>query len=342
MRRVRSDSTESLGHDSFLDVVANLVGILIILVVLVGTQAGQQIASADTDLEQAEAQLEAKRQTLAGRRRTADSLDRDNAELQARLKQETALAEIASAERDRLQQLVVLAEQEIASRLSAADQERAAAATQLAETTSLQRRLQELERMRFDLESTPVETRVLEHHATPLARTVFNDEIHFRVKDGRIVHVPMEALVDRMTETFRFQIEKLGSVAETTETVGPIEEFRLQYAIRIEEQTVRTDLGPIRRQVPQFVGFVLLPTRPILGEELGVALGDPNSDLQRRLAPLDTTSTTVTVWVYPDSYDQYLQLETWLHEKGFLVASWPLPSDQPIAGGPNGMRSVAQ
>ena len=39
MRRTRRPQTEAPGQDSFLDVVANLVGILIILVMVVGARA---------------------------------------------------------------------------------------------------------------------------------------------------------------------------------------------------------------------------------------------------------------------------------------------------------------
>ena len=35
----KNRSTLELGHDAFLDIVANLVGILIILVVILGTQS---------------------------------------------------------------------------------------------------------------------------------------------------------------------------------------------------------------------------------------------------------------------------------------------------------------
>ena len=98
----------------------------------------------------------------------------------------------------------------------------------------------------------------------------------------------------------------------------------------------------LRREVPEFVGFILLPAREVMGEEVANAINDPNSDLRRRLNRFDAEKTTVTIWVYPDSYEEYLELENWLHQQQFLVASWPLPEGQPIAGGPNGFRSVAQ
>ncbi len=42
-RRRGSSSTEAPGQDSFLDIVANLVGILIILVMVVGARARQAL-----------------------------------------------------------------------------------------------------------------------------------------------------------------------------------------------------------------------------------------------------------------------------------------------------------
>ena len=45
MKRPREDQAEAPGQDSFLDVVANLVGILIILVMVVGAQAGRGLSA---------------------------------------------------------------------------------------------------------------------------------------------------------------------------------------------------------------------------------------------------------------------------------------------------------
>ena len=38
-RRARREQAEAPGHDSFLDVVCNLVGIMVVLVMVVGAQA---------------------------------------------------------------------------------------------------------------------------------------------------------------------------------------------------------------------------------------------------------------------------------------------------------------
>jgi hypothetical protein len=52
--------------------------------------------------------------------------------------------------------------------------------------------------------------------------------------------------------------------------------------------------------------------------------------------------STLTFWVYPDSFELYRELEELAHDAGFQVAARPLPFGVPIAGSPNGTRSAAQ
>lgn len=343
MTRVKHESDEAMGYDSFLDVVANLVGILIILVVVVGAQAGSVMDSQQTETQK---QLTQQRQKLEGElavhRRQAISIEQDTAELEARLQQERLLAERASMQRDQMQTVVLLGEKSLEEKRSQLVDDQSIAADQQFQLDSLTRELDELSYEMQQINAVPQPTAVLEHHCTPLAQTVFNNEIHFRLHQGLLAYVPMDDLVNLMTEQFPYQLEKLKTAPEITDTVGPLDEFRLQYVIRKEERTIPTELGIMRRTVPQFVGFILLPTRQVMGQSIDEAIADPSSILRQRLAGANASETTVTIWVYPDSYNQYLTLENWLHEQGFLVASWPLPANRPISGGPNGMRSSAQ
>lgn len=343
MSRAKREDGEAIGYDSFLDVVANLVGILIILVVVVGAQAGSVMDSQQTESQkQLAEQRERLSSELAVHRRQAISIEQDTVELEARLQQERMLAERASQERDRLQRLVVLGEQALEEQRSRLVDDQSIVADQNFQLASLTRELDEMNYELQQINAVPQPTAVLEHHCTPLAQTVFNREIHFRLHQGLLAYVPMDDLVNQMTEQFPFQLEKLKTAPEITDTVGPIDEFRLQYVIRKEDRAIPTELGVMRRTVPQFVGFILLPTRPVMGQTIEESIGNPQSALQQRIGNANPAETTITIWVYPDSYHQYLTLENWLHERGFLVASWPLPADRPIAGGPNGLRSSAQ
>jgi len=94
------------GQDSFLDIVANLVGILIILVVVVSAQAGSaknKQAQTNVDLEEQITQLE---QDLSRSSDTVAKLQTDNHELEDRIIQENQLA--ASLTDKRHQMLVQL------------------------------------------------------------------------------------------------------------------------------------------------------------------------------------------------------------------------------------------
>ena len=343
MRRIPQDDSEAIGGDSFLDVIANLVGILIILVVVVGAQAGHHLSQRPTEQQQALTQaLEQARRDSSDRKQRAASLERDQLELQARLQQEEALAGLAETERDALQRAVLLAERELDERRSKIESERLARLDQNSRVQELQARLASLTSEADRLRQTPVKTATLTHHATPLARTVFNDEVHFRLSGGLLAPVPLDELLQAMTADFPNHADTLRAGKDVVATVGPLEGFQLQYRLQVREQVARTEFGVARRAVPEFTGFILIPTRLSLGEPSDRAIQAADSELRRRLARRDAAKTTVTIWVYPDSYNQFIELERWLHEQGFLVASWPLPDGQPIAGGPNGMRSVAQ
>ncbi|MFM9115611.1 MAG: hypothetical protein ACKOU6_05560, partial [Planctomycetota bacterium] len=67
-----------------------------------------------------------------------------------------------------------------------------------------------------------------------------------------------------------------------------------------------------------------------------------NSDFLARFERLDPARTTVTVWVYPDSFGYFRTFKKLLFEKGFLTAARPLPDGHPVGGSPDGSRSTAE
>lgn len=76
-RRTSLSQAEAPGQDSFLDVVANLVGVMIILVMVVGTQA-RHVVSEISDGNETETSpapnIAAARQKLATQERAASDL----------------------------------------------------------------------------------------------------------------------------------------------------------------------------------------------------------------------------------------------------------------------------
>ena len=77
------------------------------------------------------------------------------------------------------------------------------------------------------------------------------------------------------------------------------------------------------------------------GPPLSEALRDGSGFLER-LSGHDPNRTTVTVWVYPDSFNEFRALKAELFRRGYLAAGRPMPAGHPIGGSPDGSRSAAQ
>ena len=111
MRRPKHENTADPGHDSFLDIVANIVGILIILVMVTGLRvrdATVQAASADEGLRQEATALD-KEQATAG------SLRRDILTAAAQIQDLTWHRMLRQEERDDLATVVAAWEHKIRS-----------------------------------------------------------------------------------------------------------------------------------------------------------------------------------------------------------------------------------
>src|SRR6056297_559356 len=108
----RKRSTVELGHDSFLDIVANLVGILIILVVVLGTQSQQVIEHVRREMEsdQRDAAVsvatEDQMTQLAAFSMRAASAQADSQRFERRIKQYDHELEIKSRQRGLLLDLL--------------------------------------------------------------------------------------------------------------------------------------------------------------------------------------------------------------------------------------------
>jgi len=343
-RRRRRDDTLP-GHDSFLDIVANLVGILIILVVVVGAQAGAALVPAAPS-ESTTASLQAKTEELAKQLETEKlkslSLNDDRAKLEANIQTEELQVQALRMERQAL--LVELQTQqrqseELLAQQSDVDQRQQKWRLRIAQLE------QELDTRRDQLHllQSNAETRRAQiiHYPTPLAKTVFSEEIHFRIKQGKISYVPLDELIDLMRKEWKIKAEKLKTRDQTTEVVGPIANFHLQYELVAEINPITTELGTYSERHVALKQFSLIPTPDQIGEPVETALGE-DSQFSQRVAALDPRRVTISIWTYPDSYPEFNRIKTFLRQQGFQTAVWPLNRGKLISGGPDGYRSAAQ
>ena len=336
-----TSGTEAPGQDSFLDIVANLVGILIILVMVVGV--GAQDAMLDTvpadgppqpDLKQISTELVAvKDATLA--------VEADIHRLDSEMKRQQLDMDYRRQERDQALLMVTAAEKMIADRRSQLDQEQRAHFDSERELIAARSRLVDLEQGIESARTEADQVSVIEHLPTPMAKTVFGKELHFRLKQGKLTYIPWAEIIARLEHDAPEQLWRLREHSEVTETLGPFGGFWIKYTLRRVERTVTTQAGVSARQGAELDHFVLVPASPNLGEPFAEVLRQ-NSDFRARLAGNSPESTTVTIWTYPDSFEEFRALKKELFRLGYLTACRLLPEDQPIGGSPRGSRSSSQ
>ncbi|TWU59344.1 hypothetical protein Poly51_21320 [Rubripirellula tenax] len=353
----RNRTTIELGHDSFLDIVANLVGILIILVVILGSQSTAVIEEIQEQVRD-ESKLESVVDTEA--ERDDPSLWATDDQL-SRLSQQSMRAAAAQVESNRLEQLV----KQHDAQLSAREQERAmlidllsqarsvwddkkkeldqkiiAAAEKQTELEKIQTELTRLEGERKRLEDQPETVVAVEHLPTPMAKTVFGDEIHLRLRGNLLSVVPVDRLVDEIKADF--ERAAMGArEGKLDGAVGPVRGYVARYVIDKSRGLVGTSGRSQMATRIQLVGMTLEPLSEPHGQSIDKVLTGA-SELDIELAGRDPGNTTITVWVYPDSFGAFRNLKERLYNKGFATAARPLPMDHPISGSPAGSRSSAQ
>lgn len=355
----------SVGQDSFLDIVANLVGVLIILVVVIGAQAKSawenretetQPATQQTPVREIEGHFEQVKRLRTKIRETADTVSKlktDNENLEQQIVNESQLAAEMTDRRHGMLLQMEIVKRDIANRRNQLNAKQQATALLENQKAKLAFELREIERETLAIQTSyqqPVKE-TIDHYPNPIAETVFSQEVHFRLAGGKLSYVPMDELIDLMKNEWKAKAEKLKQSDGTRETVGPIGNYHMQYELEAYS-TPASRNSPASRTV-RFKRFLISPINRSAGETIDDALAtgtDRSGQVSRSsssqwasvLRRYKPKSTTVSIWVYPDSYAEHARLKKWLHENEFKMASWPLSAGKMISGGPEGFRTSAQ
>lgn len=333
MARVRKEEQE-FGSESFLDVVANVVGILIILVMVVGMRIQKSSAEAveaevpNVDLSAAKSEA---RQLGGELDQLSSQLAQSTRELEQLASQQLDLAALGADRRRELDQHRRALD--LQSRRQFDEQQRLAAAEHLAS---------QLERDLASAESSKQKI-TIESYPTPLSRTVDGKEQHFQLRGGRIAPIPLDELLVKLKADAQSQFWKLKDLPEATATVGPLDGFRLRYTFQRVDVPLEDQIAGRRMvsSMAQLSQWTLIPSDNLLGETIEEALL-PQSEFHRALAKHRGRATTVTLWTYPDSFNEFRRLKKELYQLGLPIAGRPLPADTPIGGSPHGSKSAAQ
>jgi hypothetical protein len=353
MRR-RRQRDPVFGFDSFLDVVANLVGIVIrlMLVVMIGAHLTAP-PEAGREGDPGPATVPAPSATAAEVERLGPELAayrRQVAELGARLLETIRQVEATREAARRLRAERPAPAPPAAARLAEAEPpweaEQAGLARAEEAARPLKARLAELARALDDLRARPPEVRALRYHL-PVSRPVGAGELMFECQHGRVTFADLNALLDQVRDRLKAKGEDLRRQWEVTDTVGPVGAFRLDYTLeRSRDSALDRAFGGLPPADGQQFSYGLSrwELRPVWaerGESAEEALAG-GSQFRRVVDCADPVQAVFTFWVYPDSFELFRTLRDYLYERGFVVAGRPLPPLAPIAGSRQGTTSRGQ
>jgi hypothetical protein len=358
-RRRRPRREIAFSFDSFLDVVANVCGIIIrlILVAWVGARSYHAV-SAKQALESPPSAVEittAKPARIvappvtdplqAELARHREELTEQQQRLLDQLRQ-CQLLESSSAETT--QELAALSVSETALEKEQGKLERALAektgATKSAQLSlaELEKRSEQLAAELKALEQLPPIKKTLRYR-TPVSRPVHTEELHFECQNGRVCFIDLQAFLIEIRRGMDDQAEQLKSRWEIEGTAGPVGAYRLRYSVERERGLLDGGGRPLAGGGFRYglSGWVVEPITASRGETAVSALA-PGGEFRRLVDAIDPEQTVVTMWVYPDSFALYRQLRDFLHERNIEVAGRPLPPGTPIASSRKGSASRGQ
>ncbi len=324
MARRHGTEPEAAGADSFLDVITNIVGILIILVMVVGERA--KFSPVPTKPEQSGVELGAARDE-------ALLIEQDVHELQTTILRVNQEVQLRAHERSQIQTLVSAVERELSEKQQTLGEK---ANAQYLINRDLAVAKDALARMKAELDLTDqtpaAQTVEIKSYPTPLGVKVEGRQVFLQLRHGRVSVVPIDLLMARFKNMMRNKMSGLGS-PEMKGTIGPFEGYYLHYELgrSIGPQgpsldLMHADFVPVNEQVGEPVDAALRE-----GSEFRIALSQMSSDLY-----------TMTLWTSADSFSEYSKVKQELTELGFSVAGWPLEDGQPISGSPNGRAATKQ
>jgi hypothetical protein len=359
-RRRQVNKEIAFSFDSFLDLVANVVGIILrlILVAWVGAKtytgvftptdsdappeppepAAVRLPEEKLSTDPEKAALEQARRQLAEARAALLEHLRQQGELRAgRQKLEDVLAE-GAVKAEQIQKSGAALEE----RRQRARSEQAKVELSLAE---IRRRGEELSKDIAALEKQPGVKNVLRYQ-TPVARTVQSDELHFECKAGRVSFLDVEAFLREIKDGIHAKGGVLKTTWQVDDETSPVGAFRLQYTVARERgliESVTSTATPDEQSTFRYglMGWTAVPVQEVRGEPAGAALAD-NSEFRRIIDHLDAMHAAVTFWVYPDSFPLYRQLRDYCVRRELLVSGRPLPDGIPISSSRHGTVSRGQ
>jgi hypothetical protein len=345
IRRRRRSREIAFSFDSFLDVVANVVGIILrlILVAWVGARAYKGPPPiVPTPIDDVREPIEAIAPLPEPQDPLSAELERQRRELAAA--QAALLEQLRQWDLSRDEGLKVASE---VSSLTARHQELSAMRGRADKSASGQQEdargaslsMEELRERSCkllaeigELKRAPSTKHTLRYR-TPVSHPLQTEELIVECRHGKVSVVDIGRLVEEAQRDVRGKLDQLRTSPEIRDTTQSIGAFRLRYLVERDSDTM-DNLGAGGAARNSFQAHLTYwevdPVMEDRGETAETAL-HPGSAFRRVMDALEPNQTAVTFWVYPDSFAAYRRLRDYLHDRDLVVAGRPLPEGHPIA-----------
>ncbi len=201
--------------------------------------------------------------------------------------------------------------------------------------------LTSLEQELREARATAPKVKILKHSTTPVSRYVSGTEVHLRLIKNKVSVVPVDLLVERLQAQIQRQRDFLLSREYFEGTVGPIDGYKMEFTLERAKPTPSEELNLAGRLIKMEVTGWQIRSEAGMVEETAEQALNAGSNYLRTIESAGPIAT-LTFWVYPDSFEAHRLLLEHAQASGWSVASRPLPDGVPIAGSPKGSKSQAQ
>ncbi|MDR3198462.1 MAG: hypothetical protein LBU34_11395 [Planctomycetaceae bacterium] len=349
------ETVEIGGQDSFLDLVSNVVGILLILLMIAGIRAQNSppepetinppAAAVDHNIDQKILTgIQTNYETLQEKEFVAVKLREDVNSIQEQMEILDEHIHVQKIQHAQLFDTMTSVRAAIETAAEEKDQETKEKIEYQRQLQEIETKLEQIGKTKQWLQTNRPQSTVIENIPTPISKLVGEKEreVHFRLLGGNIVYVPFLELFEKMKLEITQNQNQYFKQKISESKIGPFDDFYLEYMLAVYDIPMQDVYGTGVGKSLQLEYAEMVPVREPLGEPLKNALRLPDSELKRRLKMYRQDIYTVTVWVYPDSFEEFMELKRFLYAQGYRVAARPLEFGVPISGSPRGSKSAAQ
>ncbi len=175
----------------------------------------------------------------------------------------------------------------------------------------------------------------------PVARPSDGEESHYELRHNRVSFIDLDKLLSLVKADAMIRIRLSENSRTVDSRVGPVGPFSMEYSMGRSMPSSLEDMMERRRISYDLRGWEIVPEFEARGETFEKTR-QPFSEFAQSINRLNPIKSTITLWVYPDSFPLFRMLRDDLQTRGFLVAARPLPDGMAIRGSPAGSLSAGQ